>query len=385
MTVTNSAVLEALDVRKIQNLLESPGPCLTIALSAYHPGEAAEPVAALLKANAQEAAKQLSHLHFAKAATEDLLEPIERLADDPASLSGSHWGRVILRSPGVFSQFQLTQPAKASLTVAGCFSIRKLLSELGAARVFYILGVSKESVHLFKCDHQRMEAVALPAGVPATLQEALELEPPDHLLENRSPIGSSTGSMHAVRFGTGSGREAEHAHLADYYKLVDRGIQKLNHESGVPLLLAGVEQETAAYRGVSTYSNLVKESLAGSPKPSLQDFETVSRACSILRADLLRREAEALKEARERSAPGHVSNDTGTILHAAFEGRVHRLYLNENVASRDVFERGTYRSWGREDLLNLAAVQTLLHGGKALEFPGDRMADGVPAFAVMRF
>jgi len=385
MIATNFAVLEGIDLRKIQEILESHGPCVTIVLPPYHPGEPAKSRGALLKANLQDASHQLAQRGFPKAAIGDLLAPLEHLSQDAASLTGSHWGRAIFRSPDVFCQYQLTQPAKPSLTVAGCFSIRRLLPDLWAPRLFYILALSKESVQLFRCNYQRAEAVELPAGVPTTLAEALQLERPDHDLENRSAIGTSTGSMHAIRFGTGSGRESEHAHLADFYKLVDRGIHKLLHEPGIPLLLAGVEEELDAYRAISTYPNIVKEALGGSPNLSFQDAETVSKACSILKADEFRREAETLKQAKERSAPGHVSTDAHAILRAAFEGRVHQLYLDESAERIDVFERGTYRSWGKEDLLNLAAVETLLHGGKAFELPSEVMADGAGAFAIMRF
>jgi hypothetical protein len=385
MTATNSALLEVIDGRKIREILESPGPCITIVLPPYHPGEPARSRGALLKANLQDASHQLAQRGFPKAAMRDLLAPLEHLAQDTASLTGSHWGRAIFRSPDVFYQVQLTQPAKSSLTVAGCFAIRRLLPELRAPRLFYILALTNKSVQLFRCNYQRAEAVELPAGVPTTLEEALELERPDHDLENRSAIGPSTGSMHAIRFGTESGREAEHAHLADFYKLVDRGIHKLLHEPGIPLLLAGVEEEIDAYRAISAYPNIVKEALRGSPNLSFQDAETVSQAYSILRADEFRREAETLTQAKERSAPAHDSTDTDTILRAAFEGRVHQMYLDESAERIDVFERGAYRSWGKEDLLNLAAVETIVHGGKAFELPSDLMADGAGAFAIMRF
>lgn len=385
MIATNSVAPELAGLRKIQEILQSSGPCITIVLPPYHPGEPAKSRAALLKANLQEASRQLAHLGFPKAAIGDLLAPLEHLAHDADSITGSHWSRAIFRSQNVFAQFQLTLPAKASLTVAGCFEIRHLLPDLWAPRVFYILALTNKSVRLFRCNYQRAEAVDLPAGVPATLEEALELERPDHDLENRSAIGTSTGSMHAIRFGTGSGPEAEPAHLADFYKLVDRGIHKLLHEPGIPLLLAGVEEELDAYRAISTYPGIVKLALRGSPNLSFQDADTVSQACSILRADEFRRDAETLTQAKERSAPGHFSTDANAILHAAFEGRVHQMYLDESAERIDVFERGTYRSWGKEDLLNLAAVETILHGGRAFELPSDMMAEGASAFAIMRF
>lgn len=383
MIASNSAVPEVLDPRKIEEILGADGPCVTMVLPPYHPGEPTKSRSTLLKGYIQEASQQLGERKFPKEAVGELLKPLEDLAADAALLTGSHWGRAIFRSPDVFCQFQLTQPVQASLTISGCFAIRRLLPELWAPKLFYILALSKEAVKLFRCTYEGAQAVELPAGVPVTLEDALELEPPDHDLENRSAIGTTTGSMHAIRFGTGSGRETSHAHLADFYKLIDRGIHKVL-PAGVPLILAGVDQETAAYRSVSKYPNLVMENLPGSPNLSLQDAQTVSQACSILRAEEFRQEAEALAKAKARSTPGHVSTETGTILHAAFEGRVHQLYLDEKAEWNDVFERGKYRSWGREDLLNLAAVETLQQGGKAFELPGGLM-DGTRAVAVMRF
>lgn len=385
MTLSNSPVLEVIDPRSLKEVLRSPGPCITIVLPPYHPGEPAKPVAALLKADLHRAAEQLARLHFPEAASRRLLEPLDRLAEDPAFLLGSHRGRAIFRAADFSGQLHLMQPAKAAFTVGGCFAIRPLLAEFWTPRLFYILGVSKESVRLFKFDRQRTEAVSLPAGVPGTLAEALELEPPDHDLENRSSIGSTTGSMHAVRFGTGSEREKAAAHLSDFYKLVDRGINRLLGESGVPLVLAGVEQETAAFRAVSAYPNLVKASLPGSPNFSSQNPEVFSRAFSIVRRDVQQSEANALKEALERTVPARVSTDVDVILRAAFEGRVHKLYMDESAARSDVLDRGAYHSWGREDLFNVAAVQAVLHGGDAIELPRDLMPGKTEAAAIMRF
>jgi hypothetical protein len=175
--------------------------------------------------------------------------------------------------------------------------------------------------------------------------------------------------MRRIRFGTGSGRETEHTHLADFCKLVDRGIHRLLREAQIPLLLAGVDEDIAAYRAVSTYRSLVREGLHGSPSLSSQGAETVMHARSLLRAEEVQREGEALMEAMGRAAPGHFSTDPQTILHAAFDGRVHQLYVDESAESSDVFENQIYRTWGTEDLLNLAVVETMLMRGKRLNCP----------------
>jgi hypothetical protein len=50
-----------------------------------------------------------------------------------------------------------------------------------------------------------------------------------------------------------------------------------------------------------------------------------------------------------------------------------------------VFDRQGYQSWGREDILNFAAVQTLRHGGKAFELPGGMIPDGAAVIAILRY
>jgi hypothetical protein len=211
------------------------------------------------------------------------------------------------------------------------------------------------------------------------------LEPPDHDLENRSAVGASTGTMHSVRFGTGSEREKQHAHLADYYRLVDRGLNRLFREADSPLILAGVEEETAIYQAVSAYSGLVKRTIAGSQNISREQSDPLKQAYSILHASGAQRQRAAMTAAMERAAPARFSTDPETILRAAFEGRVGELYISENAERIDMFERGAYQSCGSEDLLNLAAVQTIIHHGKYCELPSEMMPNRSAVAGIMRF
>lgn len=385
MVATNVQEPELLRLGTVREVLRSPGPCITIVLPPYHPGEPAGTPAALLKANIQEASRRLPPWPLPKFPLANLLQPLERLAETKELAAGTHWGRAILRSPTACEQFHLTQPVEASLTIAGCFSIKKLAAELVRPRTFYILALAKTKVSLLRCAGVQAEVAKLPPGVPDTLAEALELERPDHDLENRSTAGSSVGSMRSVRFGTGSEPEKAHAHLSDFYKIVDRGIQELLREPETPLILAGVEEDTVLYRSVSGYGYLLEDGIPGSIDLSREHSALLRRAYAILRTDGLRLQRNALLEARERTAPSHFSTNPDILLHAAFEGRLDQLYVNAGVERMDVFERDGYRSWGSEDVLNLAMVQTIVHHGKAWTLPGDMMPDGLAAAGLLRF
>ena len=383
--VTDSSVPELLRLEAIREILGSPGPCVTILLPPYRPGGLEGSSAVLLRANIQEAARQLGERGVSKTAIASLMQPLRDRAEDPALAAGSHWGRAIFRSPDVFQEFHLTNEVDASLTVGGCFSIRQLAQELSRPSLFYVLALSKTRVALLRCTGLHAEVAKLPAGIPDTLAEALELERPDHDLEGRSAAGTSTGAMHSVRFGTGSGRERQHTHLADYYKLIDRGLQEAFHGPYIPLILAGVEEDVAIYRAGSAYPNLVKGAIFGSLNAAYEAAEILRQAYSILRADEIEREHAELISAKERTAPSRFSTDPDIILGATFQGRVGQIYLNEHAKKIDVCERGTYQSWGKEDLLNLAAVQTLIHRGQVWTLPAEMMPDGSVAAALMRF
>lgn len=379
------SIAELLRLEAVRELLRSPGPCITVLLPPYRPGELARSPAVFLNAFNKQALTRLAELGFPGSQSVNLVQILDRLADNPALLSGSHQGRAILRSPTVYEQFVLTQPAPPSLNVGGCFAIRKLAGEFGRPPIFYVLALSKTRVTLLRCTGLHADIVNLPHGVPDTLAEAMALDWPDHDLENRSGAGTSLGSMHSVRFGTGSGREQEHSYLADFYRIVDRGLQRLLPQPKMPLIVAGVDEDTAIYREVSCYRNLVKESLSGSFDVLREKAEMLRRAYEVLRLDGFARQQRRLVSLKERTALSRLSNDADAILHAAFEGRVEQLYLNDGVEQEGLFERASYRSWGREDLLNLAAVQTIIHRGSMCELPAGMMPDGSVAVGIMRF
>ena len=384
MVATHTSTTELIGLDGIREVLKHPGPCISVFLPPYRPGEQSGSPAALLNSYVHEAERELAERGVRQGAAGELLPALEHLTKDAEFAAGSRWSRAIFCSPAVFEQFHLVHPVEGALTVGGAFAIRKLGQEFTRPRAFHILALYKDRVALLRCAGLQAELVKLPPDIPETLAQALEFEPPDHDLENRAAIGSSTGAVRAVRFGTGSGRERERAHLADFYKLVDRGLQKFIREA--PLILAGVGEDIALFRGASGYASLAKGAITGSPDVSPPAHDGLLEAAyAILRAGEIERQAAALNEALERRDPKRFSTDPDRILHAAFEGRVDRLYLNQDAVRMDVFERGKYHSWGKEDLLNLAAVQTIAHRGESYELPPEAMPDGSIAAGLMRF
>lgn len=391
VSVSNTAsyAIDPLNPEAIRAMVETPGPCVTILLPPYRPGAQAQSMAAVLRTKLQETARLLSVGKISNAAAKDLLDPLEQLTRDENFLAGSHWGRAIYASPGNLRQFELIGPINEALTVGERFHVRPLLAELHLPAEFYLLKLSKKDVALLRCTHFRAEPVPLPKGVPETLEAAMEFEQPDHDLENRSVAGASAGSMRRVRFGTGSGRETQQTHLSDFYKAVDRGVVELLNNGKVPLVLAGVDEDTAIYRMVNTYTNLLSRNVpsAAAGTVPLKD-ESIEQAYWIVRSEVAEKAASRLAEWRERATPARFSVHLEEILNASLDGRVDRIFIDESARRVGVFARANehgHSTWGEEDLLNVAAVETIRHRGLAFALPNSKMPDGTAIAAVFRY
>ena len=387
MTGLNVLTLTALDAENIDHLAGAEGPCVTILLPPYHPGAQTKSMATVVKTYCQEIERQLSIRKIQASEAATLIEPLLQVTESPEFSAGSHWGRAIFRSTDIFAGLDAVEVIQPSLNIGGCFQLRSVLAELQSPPEFYLLRLTKKDIELRRCTRTRAERVAMPKGVPQSLAEAMAFKAPDHDLENRSPGGPSTGSMHGVRFGTGSERENASGHLADFFKAIDRGFRELTRGSGAPLVLAGVEEDTDRYRAVSNYPALLKQSINGSGGVPFSEDE-LRQANAIVRADATERAVTSLLGLRERTAPARISTDVAAILCAAVEGRVSRLYLNQEARVYGVFDharRAGRVNWGEEDLLNAAAVETLLQRGLVFALPEDKMPERVAAMAFFRY
>jgi hypothetical protein len=389
---TNDTKLTAEPLRKeiVPDLVNTAGPCITLLLPPYRPGEPSEPAAALLKTDLQAATRQLAARKVPDPAIGDLLEPLRQLSHEEESLAGTGFGRIIFRSAGVFRQFELPIPPspEQACTVGGCFWIRPILASLALPSAVYVLEVTKKAATLLACGLTGVTTVELPEGTPKTLDEALGFKAPDHDLINRSAAGPSSGAMQGVQFGTGSGRETQHAHLHDFYRAIDRGVGELLHWNQAPLVLAGVDEDVAIYRAVSSYPHLLEQGIHGSPGAQMTPAQILRRAHDIALFEVQRRVARDLEASKERLAPSRFSTNLDGILRAAVEGRVSDLYLDATAQCVGNFDGkifGGAFNWHGEDLLNIAAVETLLRGGVVHALPTHLMPGASLAAAAFRY
>src|SRR5271157_3841883 len=370
LAARENAAQDVVTLADVKALAGAVGPCITLVIPIPNPAE----LAARLNSSLRSVRKQLAKRHTDTETAGGLLAPIEQLA---ANLETAHiWANSLItfRSPGAFRYYWMCERLNDMALVGERFEIRPLLAALSREQRFYLLAIGRHHVRLFRSTSRSTEGVRLEGAAPQNMQEFLHTRQPDHLLEKRMSAGPSVGSMQGVLFGTGSESEKEQGRFRHFLQEAERGVTKLLRRDAEPLILAGVEYDVAIYRQLNTYAHLLEQAIHGSPE-RLTAQNLHERAWEIVSQCPSEPLQKALADYRKQSGAALVLGDTGAIVKAAAEGRVAGLFLSESAGA----------AGQPDDPLNVAALETVLHGGWAFALNPAEMPAKDSAAALLRF
>jgi Bacterial archaeo-eukaryotic release factor family 7 len=334
-----------------------------------------------------------SQLHAAQ--VEDVLEPLRALVDEKPFWRHASDGLAIFRSPQVFRALRLPSDFKEQLVVSDHFYLKPLLPLLTYDGRFYILALSGNAVRLLVCTHESASELPLPEQVPASLAEFLGGEERENDLQSHSSASFGSvgkGGRHpAVFHGQGVGTDDEKDDLLRYFQHIDRGLHALLKDETAPLVLASVEYLFPLYQQANSYPHLLEQGIAGNPE-KLRAETLREKAWAIVEPVVLQARQEAAADYRDLAGAGRTSNSIGEIVPAASYGRVASLFVALDQEQWGTFDPQTatlqvheQAQPGDEDLLDLAATQTLLHGGAVYAVEHSGMPDDTPLAAVFRY
>jgi hypothetical protein len=364
---TTQDVIALADVKALAGTV---GPCITLVMPIPNSAEAA----AKLKSVLRSVRKQLEGRHRDCESADELLAPIEELA---VNLQEAHtWSNSLIafRSPSAFRHYWMRGLPTDLAEVGDRFAIRPLLAALAREQRFHLLAIGRHHVRLFRSTPHHTDEVHLEGIAPQNMQEFLHTRQPDHLLEDRMAAGPSVGSMQGVIVGTSSESEKEQDRFRHFLKEVERGVTKHLRRDGEPLLLAGLDYDVAIYRQLNTYPHLLARAVHGSPE-RLTEANLHDRAWDIVSQCPSEPLKKALADYRQHSGATLVLGDAGAIGKAAAEGRVAGLFLSEKAGA----------AGQADDPWNVAALETVLHGGWAFELNATEMPSNDSATALLRF
>ncbi|NIR42800.1 MAG: hypothetical protein GWN99_02900 [Gemmatimonadetes bacterium] len=311
---------------------------------------------------------------------EELLAPAHSLLDDDDFWQHQGDGLAVFISTETFRHYRLPYEFNELVVLTDRFHIKPLLSLFTVDGRFYVLALSQNEVRLLQGTHHRVGPVNLDS-LPKSLRDALGAEEREKQLQ----FHTANRAGGAIFHGHGGGGADESVHkkaLLRYFKVIDNGLQELLADESAPLVLAGVDYLLPIYREANSYAKVMEEGIVGNPEP-LSDQELHDRAWSILEPHFARKLERAAAQFHELLGTGRATDELDAIVPAAHNGRIASLFVAVGVQ-----RWGTYDPSGQDlmvhdepepgdqDLLDLAAVQTLAHGGDVFAVKPDEIPDG---------
>jgi hypothetical protein len=324
---------------------------------------------------------------------EKLLRPAESLILAPHFWQHQSDGLAIFMTPKSMKSFRLPINFKQLLVITERFHLKPLLPLLYRNGHFYVLALSQNQVRLLEGTLFSVDEVDL-GDMPTSLREALWFDDPERQLQfhTGTVTPGSGGARPGVFHGQGIGNEAK-TDLLRYFQQIDDCLTEMLGDEQAPLVLAGVDYLLPIYRQANHYPYLVGEAILGNPDEL--SAENLHRcAWKIIEPIFNTNQHHALARYQELSGSGSelASDKLESIVPAAHYGRVDTLFvaLDQQLwgsfdASKKILEQHQEFCSGDQDILDLAAVQTLMNGGSVYALELSNMPDKARLAAIFRY
>jgi hypothetical protein len=199
------------------------------------------------------------------------------------------------------------------------------------------------------------------------------------------------GKESRVFYGSG-GVDTQKKDLEGYFREIDRALTPYLRNLGeeAPLVFCGVKHLFPLYREIASYAQLYEEPITGNFDRA-GTVELLEKANQVLAPHWAKQRELDRQQVGERLGSPRVSADVESILPAAFDGKIAVLFVAGNARLDGSYNAQTRRctlggdARDNEDLLNIAAAETLLHGGRVYAVNPKDLPAGVVASALYRY
>lgn len=386
-----------LDAHSVQQLIEDRGsPRVSIFLPTHERGAETQQDPIRLDNLLDEAERSLKDGENGREAGV-ILAPARDLLKDESFWKHQAHGLAVFLSPDEMRLYRLPIELRERVVVAERFHVKPLLPLLTGDGRFLILALSQARVRLFEASRDSIRPLDL-HDVPASLRDAVGYDWEERSLQfhaanrgTRADVGTGAGPG-VIFHGQGSSADDTKPEVRKYLQAVDRGILRLLQDRSRPLVLAAVEWVASMFRDISKYPNVMKGVVDGNPDRSTPE-ELREEAWKIVEPQFRAARDTATSRYRELGGGngGLTSDEVADILPAAFAGRVRTLFVARDVERWGRYDEATTRvvlngerTTGDDDLLDVAAAETLARDGEIYALDAEDMPGG-PIAAIFRY
>lgn len=300
------------------------------------------------------------------------------LLDDSAFWTDLGRSLAVFATPAGVFEYRLANELTEYVAVSDRFAITPLLRAVTFPQAAFVLAISQNGARLVRAgEDSAAHAVEVP-GLPRDAESAVGL---------RSIGGRSA-------YGRIQGDEGRKVRLTQYARAVEHSLRPLLNGQSLPLILAATEPLASIYRGLSGYSGLATDVIAGNPD-EVTDLQLAEAARPILdRIYNSELESLAVVFADLRNS-GRAVSDLSDLARAAAFGAIETLAVDmDAVVHGFVTDDGALvledagadaEAVPGHDALEEIARRALATGSRVLAVRSADLPEGVQAAGLLRY
>ncbi|MEZ4864862.1 MAG: hypothetical protein R3C14_26350 [Caldilineaceae bacterium] len=366
--------------------------CLSLYMPTHRSGNETEQDPIRLKNLLAQAEDELLAAGDRRPTVVDLLEPMQELVDNYEFWQHQSEGLAIFRTPEYIQLYRLPLPFAEQVVISERPHIKPLLPLVTTNGHFYLLALSQNQVRFWEGTRRQIGEISLD-DTPTSLAEAMRFDEFNDQLQFHTQTGANTdGGRAAIFHGhSNAGDEAVvKENIKRFLNRVDDGVCDHVEDQRTPLVLAGVEVMRGLYQEVANYQTIVDAGVDGNPE-RLSAQELHAQAWPLVEPRFAQAQQAAVDGYLHLAGTNdaRASADLNEIVAGAYFQRVDTLFVPLDVQQWGRFEpeanrvdRHDEQQTGDFDLLDFAAVHTLINGGVVYalapeEMPGHHLVAAI--------
>jgi len=366
-------------------LIRQPERCISIFMPTHRFGRETEQDPIRYKNLLQEVEKRLLAKGMRTPDVRALLEPTQALLQDANFWRYLSDGLALFFTADELHTYRLPLAFEELVVIGDRFHIKPLLPFFANDGHFYILALSQNQVRLLEGTRHSVDEINQ-ESLPESMAESLQFSQFQKQLQVRSGGGTAGAMFHGH-----DPSDEEKKHILHWCHMIDDSLRLLLAGEESPLVLAGVESLLSIYQEANSYPHLVEQGILGNPEELSPDV-LHSHAWNLVEPVFRQAEEQARAQFQQLVSAGRTTTFLQDALQAVGQGRVERVFvaLGEQTwgtydAQTQVIHVHPEQQPGDEDLLDLLAIQTLLHGGAVYALPLEQMPEQALLAAVYRY
>jgi hypothetical protein len=302
-------------------------------------------------------------------------------------------GLALFIEPEKFMYYRIPMYIREEVEIGERYYIKPLIPLISECGWFYILSLGRHENRLMQCTASGSVRVNL-ESILKNIPEALFLETTGSRMQYHGVFqgeGSDSGAAAVTRQGEGSRPDYDTRNLIKYFEQVNQEVIRILAQEKAPLILSAVDYLYPLYRKVNSYPNLLEEGIPDNPD-GVSDDNLREHAWGIVRPYFNKVKSEAIGEYNRSAGTGLTAAGESDVIKAAVTGRIRFLFLAEGIQKRGSYDKITdsvvihpQPEPGDEDLMDLAASQTLNHAGTIFVLKPEEVPGGDLLSAVLRY